>query len=266
MTNSFIITPDRFLELADNYIARSKIKLEIEPNNKIYFLHSDNIPTFMERILPQIKYKFILITHDADAPVTEKYLPILNSEYLVMWFGMNCHVIHDKLFPIPIGMANEVWPHGNKDTVIKIIKEKNKKENLCYCNFDINTNYNARNYTLKKLNEKTFIDFEKNKLDFETYLRKLSTYKYVISPPGNSVDCHRIWESMYVGTIPICLKSVPLHTFKASPILFINTWDDITPELLKSKYEKLISRDTAACDFNYYKDTIINLANSINVQ
>jgi hypothetical protein len=263
MTNSFIITPDRFLDLANNYIARNRIKLELKPENKIFFLHSDNIPVFMARVLPQINYKFILITHDADAPVTNQYLSILNNENLVMWFGMNCHTIHKKLFPIPIGMANEVWPHGNKDTVIKIIKEKNDKKNFCYCNFDINTNHNARFLALQKLKEIPFIDFEKEKLDFETYLRKLSTYKYVISPPGNSVDCHRIWESMYVGTIPICLKSVPLHTFKNSPILFIDKWSDITQELLESKYEKTIQKDTTVCDFNYYKDTILDLAKSL---
>ena len=128
MTDSFIITPDRFLELADNYIARYKVKLELASKNKIFFLHSDNISVFMTRVLPQIKYKFILITHDADAPITNQYLSILNNEYLVKWFGMNCHIIHDKLFPIPIGMANEVWPHGNKETVVKIIKEKNEKK------------------------------------------------------------------------------------------------------------------------------------------
>ena len=68
-------------------------------------------------------------------------------------------------------MANEVWPHGNKETVVKIIKEKNEKKNLCYCNFDINTNQDARSYALQVLKDKTFIDFEKEKLNFEDYLR-----------------------------------------------------------------------------------------------
>jgi hypothetical protein len=217
----------------------------------------------MFQVLPRIDYKFILITHDADAPVTQEFLPLLDHPNLVKWFGMNCHIIHSKLHPIPIGMANEVWPHGDKEVVLKVIEEKNEKKNLCYCNFDINTNHGARTHTLQMLREKTFIDFEKEKLSFENYLRKLSTYKYVISPPGNSVDCHRIWESMYVKTIPICLKSVPLHTFKNSPILFINDWEDVTPELLEAKYIKTKQKSNVASNFNFYKDVILELAKNI---
>lgn len=263
MDNSFIITPDKLLELADNYISRYGVKLDLVPDQNIFFLHGDNMRAFMFQVLPRIDYKFVLITHDADAPVTEEYLPLLDHPNLLKWFGMNCHILHEKLHPIPIGMANEVWPHGNKDVVTKVISENNKKENLVYCNFDINTNFTDRNHALTCLKDVPFIDFETSKLSFEDYLRKLSTYKYVISPPGNSVDCHRIWESMYVGTIPICLKSIPLVTFKDCPILFINKWEDITTELLEQKYDNIKKKETYKSDFNFYKKLIIDLAQSV---
>ena len=263
MDNSFIITPDRFLSLAHNYMSRYGTRLELTPQNNIFFLHSDNIEAFQTTVLSKINYRFILITHDADAPVNEKWMSILNNPNLVKWFGMNCHILHEKLHPVPIGMANEVWPHGNKDIMTKVIQENNSKKNLVYCNFDPNTNFVARSQAISVLQNYDFIDFEPKKLDYETYLRKLSTYKYVISPPGNSVDCHRIWEAMYLRVIPIVLKSIPMVCFKDAPILFINDWTDITENLLSSKYDATLCKPTFKSDFNHYKELILTLAKSI---
>jgi hypothetical protein len=258
-----IITPDKILSLATNWLSRYSQDISYVPERNIFFIKPDFLSEFKQRILPNITYKFILLTHDSDIPVNSDCLDILDNPYLIKWFGMNCHIIHDKLQPIPIGMANEVWPHGNKDIVEKIIQENNSKTNLVYCNYDIYTNFKDRSYCIDQLKQNSFIDFEFTKLSFEDYLRKLSTYKYVISPPGNSVDCHRIWESMYVKTIPICMKSIPLVYFKDAPILFINDWRYITPELLNEKYTTLISRDTQKADFNFYKNQIQELALSL---
>jgi hypothetical protein len=30
---------------------------------------------------------------------------------------------------------------------------------------------------------------------------------YVLSPPGNGIDCHRTWEALFLGSIPIVKKS-----------------------------------------------------------
>ena len=256
----FIITPDKLLSLASNYISRYGKKITYNPDENIIFLHGDNISLFARENLPNINYPFVLITHDADAPVTTEHLPILNNPYLIKWFGMNCHVIHNKLQTIPIGIANEVWPHGNKETILKIINENNSKKNLVYCNFDPHTNINERSHAIQKIRHHDFIDFDFHKHSFEDYLRKLSTYKYVISPPGNSVDCHRIWESMYVGTVPIVLKDVPVVYFKDCPILFINSWEDLTSELLVSKYAGVSNKETYKSDFNYYKKLICDAA------
>ena len=211
----------------------------------------------MQDILPHITYKFTLITHDADAPITTDYLPILESPHLIKWFGMNCHIMHKKLQPVPIGMANECWPHGNKDTMLKIMNKKNSKSNLVYCNFDPHTNIGERSHALSQLKKCNFIDFDFAKHNYEDYLDKLSTYKYIISPPGNSVDCHRIWESIYVGTIPIVLKSIPMVFFKDCPILFVNDWNDITPNLLNEKLQYISTKSAAKSNFNLYKDLIL---------
>ena len=215
--------------------------------------------SFCDIILPHIDYPFVLITHDSDIPAPNGFHNILNHPHLSMWFAMNCHEIHPKLQPIPIGMANECWPHGDKQIIHDTRKLQSKKDNLVYCNFNSQTNPTERAATLHDLKTsalRDFIDFEVHHLPYREYIQKLDTYKYVISPPGNSVDCHRIWESMYIGTVPICLKSIPLLYFKDSPILFVNDWVTLTPEVLLDNYTELINRSRIKGDFTYYKAMI----------
>jgi hypothetical protein len=259
MLKDNIITPDKFLSLSNNCMSRYTVDIKLTPERNIFFIKPDFLKEFITAVLPLINYNFILITHDSDIPVTEEYNIILNNPFLVKWFGMNCHIIHNKLQPIPIGMANECWPHGDKDVILKVVNENNEKKNFVYCNFDINTNLKDRSYALSNLRKLTFIDFETQKLSFEDYIRKLSSYKYVISPPGNSVDCHRVWESMYVKTIPIVLKSIPMVNFKDSPILFIDDWSCLNEELLYNNYENILKRSNQKSDFLSYKDIITNL-------
>jgi hypothetical protein len=59
------------------------------------------------------------------------------------------------------------------------------------------------------LKDKQFINKEMvgNGGDYENYLINLKKHKFVVSPPGNGIDCHRNWEAIYLGCIPIVLNS-----------------------------------------------------------
>ena len=98
------------------------------------------------------------------------------------------------------------------------------------------------------------MDFKK--YPFNDYLKKLKTFKYVISPEGNSVDCHRIWESIYLGVIPIVKRHIALESFEDLPILFINNWDEIEPYMLTDIYFNTIKKEKNKSDFDYYRNLI----------
>ena len=74
------------------------------------------------------------------------------------------------------------------------------------------------------------------------YLRNLKSSMYCLSPHGHEPDCYRHWEAMYMGCIPITLKHKCLEAFYDLPILFLDSWDELTEELLLSKYEELLPR------------------------
>ena len=81
-----------------------------------------------------------IITHNSDLCIDEKYIPLLDSKNIIHWYAQNISINHAKLSPIPIGIANPKWPHGNKQTLKEVINKNNKKTNLVYANFTVSTN------------------------------------------------------------------------------------------------------------------------------
>ena len=73
-----------------------------------------------------------------------------------------------------------------------------------------------------------------------------------MSPPGRGLDCHRTWECLMVGTIPILIHSPIDSMFDDLPVLFINQEDihQITIEYLNQKYIEIMSRKD---EYNFNK-------------
>ena len=71
------------------------------------------------------------------------------------------------------------------------------------------------------------------------YYKKLSNYKFIISPEGNGIDCHRHYESLLAGCIPIIENNKDMkRKYRNLPILYTNNYLEITPNYLIKKYEE----------------------------
>lgn len=202
---------------------------------------------------------FKLVTHNSDLGIYEKYIPHIN-EKILKWYGQNNYIQHKKVFALPIGLARSRWPHGNLDLFKSIIDKNNPKINLVYKNFNIGTNVNERicvnNITN---NNKIFMD---QPTSIEQYWDKLSKSCFSVSPKGNGIDCHRIWESLYLNTIPIVQKHQALAPFENLPILFIDNWEQVTHDFLKNKldlFEKFNNNSSLnMLKLSYWKKCIEN--------
>ncbi|GAG08179.1 unnamed protein product, partial [marine sediment metagenome] len=84
--------------------------------------------------------------------------------------------------------------------------------------------------------------------------------KFCISPPGGGIDCHRIWEAICLDTIPIVLKNIAFKQFRHLPILFIDSWEQISNEFLEKKYEEFSQKtfNTDLCYMDYWKSSLLN--------
>jgi hypothetical protein len=226
-----------------------------------FIIHSEPVDNEILRVFVKIDYvhnfftkpplrPFILFTHNGDLPIDDSYLKYLDNINFLKWYGQNVMTIHSKLQSIPIGIANNQWDHGNEYDFIEIINENNVKNNLFYINFEI-TNF-ARNDCLQKLS--TFGLYKQERKSFKEYLRELSKSYFVISPEGNGIDCHKIWEALYLKTIPIITKSINSDFYTDLPIIVLKSWDDFDPSLFTvEKYNKIWGNfNSSILDTNYF--------------
>jgi hypothetical protein len=77
-------------------------------------------------------------------------------------------------------------------------------------------------------------------LNPQDYFKNLSEYKFVISPEGNGIDCHRHYEALMAGCIPIIEDRPNIREkYKGCPILFTTDYSEITESYLSEQYEKM---------------------------
>ena len=116
-----------------------------------------------------------------------------------------------------------------------------EKKSRIYVNVNINTNIQHRSNVLNRIQCNSLMDFVYPNKDHPSYLKELSCYKWVCSPRGNGVDCHRLWESLYANSIPLVDDAINTQDFKRMglPIIIVSDWSNITLEWLEEETLKL---------------------------
>ncbi|MCL5070245.1 MAG: hypothetical protein M1308_05030 [Actinobacteria bacterium] len=127
-------------------------------------------------------------------------------------------------------------------------KEVNKKNKVLF-GFSIQTNPSERQNAYNYFTSNGLFEEIKIKINSKRYLNLLKTYKFVASPQGNGLDCHRTWEAIYLGVIPIVKKSVAMEYFAENglPIWIVDDWaylDFINEDILEMKYKGFCSRSS----------------------
>ena len=193
---------------------------------------------FGSSVFKRIRHPFILVTHNSDASApTDVFKWVLDDDKVLTWFATNPDYVHRKLFPVPIGIANTRWPHGNVTNFKKAFllnrKSFSERPTLLYVNFKVANNIKARSKALKWALSLPNV-LQSQTTSHESYLRELGSAKFVVSPPGNGLDCHRTWEAILMGAVPIVLRSPLDPLFSNTPVLIVDDWSYITVEYLQS--------------------------------
>jgi hypothetical protein len=98
-----------------------------------------------------------------------------------------------------------------------------------------------------------------NKLT-DTYFDDLPKYKFVVSPEGNGIDCHRHYEALIAGCIPIVEHNEDIEKkYQGCPILYTKDYTEITEVYLLQKYEEMLDTeyDFSKLMLDYYDEETI---------
>jgi hypothetical protein len=143
----------------------------------------------------------------------------------------------------PIGMSYQFVEFSQLGNNLKI----GNHANLVLCAFSPFTDRNRRinnNVNRKKiLNNLSDNNIDNIILNPRQYFESLPSYKFVISPEGNGIDCHRHYEALIAGCIPIIEKN-PLteEKYKNMPVLWTIDYSEITHEYLNIKYQEFLDK------------------------
>lgn len=211
-----------------------------EPN--IVFVKTDFVGQFFATHVPSTPFK--LVTHNSDYAIDAKRF--CDHPLLVRWYAMNAMLDHPKLRPIPIGIANPEWGHGNQKVLGNAAAVGKTRSGYAYANFNPDTNKQARLECL----ERSGVSLTPTR-KFSVYLSEISSHRFSLCPAGNGPDTHRIWESLYVGTVPVVKREPWVEPLAQQfPILLVDDWAEVKTGLTVES-PKLI-QDYSNLDFERY--------------
>jgi hypothetical protein len=236
----------------------SKIK-----EGSVVYIHGSAIAEFAKS-MDRLQHRIILVSGDCDESIpdmvfesSEDFAKFIDSDKIIHWYSQNAVRDHPKLTKIPIGMDYHTKENALQQET-HLIRVKNDSPSLkdrkitCYSNFHFNNPENSkyghdRRDAISKIN-KELIFYEPVKIERIESWKNQAEYAFIVSPHGNGLDCHRTWEALILGSIPI-VKTSPIDSlFDDLPVLIVDDWSDITDELL----QKTVAR-FSTMQFNYEK-------------
>ena len=246
-------------------------------NGMSIYVCSDLLRFFVLNILSKIQNTFILVSGDSDLCVPKEALnnfeinTLINNKYLLKWFAQNTQLQnHVKIIQMPIGLdyhtisnvPNHNWKTSGEGHLprfqegilvnlrqqMKPFYERNPK---IYINFSKeNDRFKQRETAFSEISNKLMIINQNFTKRTETW-KNITNYSFVLSPFGVGMDCHRTWEALCLGAIPIVKAPNFKQMFKDLPVLIVNEWSEIRQELLDKTIEEFKTRE-----FNYDKLTL----------
>ena len=231
------------------------------------YVPSNLINYFAYQIFENLNKPFILVTGDSDLPINSESLGanldiLLNSQLILIWFAQNRDYDHPKLHSLPIGInihnqwTNPLqWGGGfilpvfqelQLKTIAESAKPFNEREVKIFCNWHFSLD-RADRKDCSELIDHSICYFQKHPMPMASTWELQSKYQFVLSPHGAGLDCHRTWEALLLGCIPIIKKALINDLFKDLPIIEVDEWGQVNQSFLdtaKQQFDrKLINRE-----------------------
>lgn len=213
----------------------------------VVHVKTDHLPVFVERLLPRIEARIVLVTGDSDACAVARHEALLEHPTIAHWFAQNCDVSyrHPRLTRLPIGIDNPVFDKMGKragflltmllgrtpfdpsvsrndmgdQAVLRETRRSQERGPLerparVLCTFQnngklLNTARAVpdRRQALAAVSGRAWAYVPRRRLRQRTCWAIHDRFAFELSPRGWGLDCLRTWEALYLRTIPIVRSS-----------------------------------------------------------
>lgn len=225
------------------------------------YLCTDALPAFVDQVLDQVSGPFTLVTGDSDTPVAaaslgaQRLARLLESPNLVRWFAQNCCVEHPKLHPMPIGLdyhtmrleaptflgfgpRSPLAQEGDLTELVRASRPLERRRPQAYCNWHFQPDRGDRRECMADADPAAMY-YEPRPVPRLSSWRHQVEFAFVASPWGGGLDCHRTWEAIATGCIPIVRRSPLDRLMRGLPVLLVDDWREVTADRLAREHERL---------------------------
>lgn len=261
----------------------------------VIYVRADKVDWFLSHVYPNLKVRFVLVTgaHTISHP-SEFGLKRLTESHskIIHWFGQNPSqvslALRDRFTPIPLGLNcfehsraldsvstktlnTSVVPVDQYNPLLRFPVTSVNSSRLLIANFHPDTHESRKPLWKHVCEDGAWNEFAvcKSKAPgvevatmLDTYLDNMD-FPFWLSPRGRGLDCHRNWEALYLGRIPVIMSSPLDPLFDQLPVYIVDSWDQITQESLLNKYEEVQKRnrlreyDFSRLTLQYWTDQLL---------
>ena len=204
------------------------------------------------KIAPHVKeFGYLGIVHNSDETIGASTVGrALEDGRLRYLFAQNLDPawVIDRLpvRPVPIGLENLRWGRQQPHLYQNCASQAPWRERLQSLLLSFNPNNDDRHAAVRALADSSFVHLSLKPHPTRPFIENLARSKFVLSPRGNGLDCHRTWEAMACGCVPV-LKRGSLHTDTFDvhdSVVWVDDWTKVEPQLLAARVEKGVVAST----------------------
>jgi hypothetical protein len=239
-----------FVWSADDIITTDKYKMHVDGLAGAVYMKTDLLyhgPMVWRGAEHRIRDARLWVTGHSDYEVSDAVVAAAEGRF-ESWFSVNMNC--ERVTALPLGITNctDESPlhsiYGDIGLMMAAGAARPPRKNLVYMNFAVGT-HQSRLAIHARFSGLPWVTVEEPRNSLEgraAYLAALREHAFSICPRGNGIDTHRVWESLYMGCIPIVLRERLFESFPL-PILIVDDWSEVTEKFLRAKHDEIHNGD-----------------------
>jgi hypothetical protein len=168
----------------------------------------------------------VIMSHGDFLPSTSLLTEIGNRSARL--FTINVVDETEKIRAIPLGLENFSRNRNGrlKDYLGSMDSPtETRRTRDVFTAFEPENNPSVRGPLVEMLRSSRF-GWSPRRMSPEQYRQAVSESMFVLSPPGRGLDCHRTWEAIYLGAVPVVLEGTLAKSIVTGlPILALESYE-----------------------------------------
>ena len=193
----------------------------------------------VERSFPRLMPSNLVLGH-SDIPTKRIIVRLLQFFGVNKLLGTNVAEVPGVSAALPLGLTNDCDDSprhrilGDTQPILMALSESSsadKAHDNVLLSFNETTAPKHRSEAVQLLRNQanvTEIDLDYSVHGRLSYVRAICGHEFVVCPPGNGVDTHRFWETLYCGSTPIVKRGQIIDPLlKQYPVWIVDDWEEV---------------------------------------